>query len=206
MLPEDARLTSEIRCGEVVKVTLAAATALRPQLIVIGAASANGASGVSIADSLSVPVLIARRPTSGEAIVVASDAKSEAMPVLGAARRILNARGGSITLFHAARGGSGRTRMSWSTGRGFDRFTCARFLALQHLASDEEVRILVGEADDRADAITQVADDTRADVVAVGYRQQPSVGCSRRRTTREVIDRCSCSVLVVPMARDPEME
>jgi nucleotide-binding universal stress UspA family protein len=205
LLPEHACVTSEIRRGDLVKVALAAGTELRPHLIVIGM-NVSGTSGVSIADALSAPVLIARRPTQSNGIVVASDVKSEAMPVLGAARRTLGARGHAITLFHAACGDNGRCMLLSSIDkRGFDRFACARLLALQQLAIDDEVRIMVSEEGDKVDAITHLAEDAQADVVAVGFRQRPTFGRPERRTAQDVIDRCSCSVLVVPMARDPEI-
>ena len=203
LLPDRASVTSEIRRGELVKVALAAGTTLRPRLIVIGM-NVSGTSGVAIADALSAPVLIARRPTRSNGVVVASDVKSEAMPVLGAARRILGARGDTFTLFHAACGDSGRCMLLPSIDeRGFDRSACARLLALRQLTLDD-VHIVVGEGGDRVDAITHLADDAQADVVAVGYRQRATFGRPRRRTAHGVIDRCSCSVLVVPMARDPE--
>jgi nucleotide-binding universal stress UspA family protein len=205
LLPDHASVTSEIRRGGVVKVALAAGTALRPHLIVLGV-NVSGSSGVAIADAFSAPVLIARPPARNGGVVVASDVKSEEMPVLGVARRILGARGNSITLFHAACGDDGR-RMRLSAGdeRGFEEVSCARLRALRQLAIDDDVRIVVGAAGDKVDAIAHLADDAHADVVAVGFRQRPTFGRPQRRTAQDVIDRCSCSVLVVPMARDPEI-
>ena len=206
LLPDHCSVTSEIRRGDLVKAAIAAGTELRPHLIVIGVNSATGVGGVAIADALSAPVLMARMSTKRNGIVVASDVKSETMPVLGAARGILGARGEPITLFHAACGDNGRCMLLSSIGdRGFDRFACARLLALRQLAFDDDVSIVVGEAGDRVDGITHLADNTQADVVAVGYRQRPTFGRPPHRTARDVIDRCRCSVLVVPMARDPEI-
>lgn len=203
VLPSGQSLVSEVRSGRIDSVALAAATEVRPSMIVIGSPG-TGQEMVAIADALALPLLVARPPTRSSRAIAATDVRHELTPVLGVARRILGPSHGVITLFHASTP-SCRHRRPPVDAR-FDQATCDRLLMLYQLGPDtEHVRIRVSEGSEPVRAILEFADRNDVDVVTVGYRQQPSFARVRHHTTARIIDGATCSVLVAPFARDQEL-
>ncbi|MBA3452544.1 MAG: universal stress protein [Deltaproteobacteria bacterium] len=210
VLVRHPRLTGETRIGSAAATAIEAGTELCPSLVVLGDLRHAGATAVTIADALGVPVLVARPRSRSERLVVATDLRRASRPMIAAGRRYIRARGGSFTVLHVAAPAardeaSGFIPLHDVAPRTLDRAGRERIAQLRELGEEgPDLAIMIGASGDPGAAIVAYAMDTDTDVLAVGYAQRASFGSPPHHTTAEIVDQARCSILVVPLARELE--
>jgi nucleotide-binding universal stress UspA family protein len=212
VLVKPPRLTGETRIGSLAEASIDAGTELCPSLVVLGDVPHAGRTAVTIADALGVPVLVARMRSLSARLVVATDLRRASRPMIAAGRRYVRPRSGSITVLHmaspAARDAAPRfVPLHEVDDRTLDRTCGDRISQLRELGQDgPDLAIVIGSSRDPAGGVAAYVTETDADVLAVGYAQRASFGSRPHRTTAQIIDHTRCSVLVVPLARELEID
>ena len=190
-------LEIDVQVGSVTAVAIAAGLRHRPAMVVVGAgAGVDGHVAVAIANAIECPVFVVRgEPRSGP-IVAATNMVYLRYPVLAAAARLARAASQSTTFLHAAASPP-------FAGRLADDAALAKRARLRTLAGwvGTEADAMVVRSESILDTIVDVAVSLDADVVSIGARRHTWFEGLRASVAIEIIDRCPCSVLVVPVVR-----
>jgi nucleotide-binding universal stress UspA family protein len=190
-------LDIDVQVGSVTAVAIAAGLQHRPAMVVVGAgAGADGHVAVAIANALECPVFVARgEPRSGP-IVAATNMVYLRYPVLAAAARLARAVSKPATFLHTAASSPFAYRLA-------DDVAIAKRARLRALAGwvGTEADAMVVRSESILDTIVDVAVSQDADVVSIGSRRHTWFERLRDNVAIEIVDRCPCSVLVVPVVR-----
>lgn len=193
------------RTGEFVEQVAEHARELGASLIVIPPDASSGEAVTALAHAAQVPVLVAREPTLGDAIVAATDLEDCSYPVLVTAIQLSRRLGAPLVALHNLRPISVLNAVDLVLSS--PTRSVRTFADLQQGRLEQAVRILPGHAvprladeADPVEAILREADRADVDLIAVGTRPHRWLGrLWRRRVPVRVIDRARCSVLVVPI-------
>ena len=196
-LPVSVPLDIDVQVGSVTAVAIAAGLRYRPAMVVVGAgAGANGHVAVAIANALECPVFVARGELRSGPIVAATNMKHLRYPVLAAAAHLARAVSKPTTLLH-------RAASPPFAGELAEDAAIAKRARLRTLAgwAGTEADAMVVRSESTLDTIVDVAVSQDADVVSIGSRRHPWFERLRDSVAIEIVDRCPCSVLVVPVVR-----
>ena len=176
---------------------IAAARAVQPALVVVPyIESYDGALITRIVRETTLPVLASRCRGETDAIVAATDLSDGRYPVLREGLRIARGQVAPITFIHNVVPDA----FSSAAHRLFSRSVMS-LDDIDRQLNARCVRITTNRTHS-ADAILQVAEDQRADLIVVGAHLKPRYERSRRRVSvgSQVIERAGGSVLVVPVS------
>jgi nucleotide-binding universal stress UspA family protein len=197
-------LDIDVQVGSVTAVAIAAGLRHRPAMVVVGVvAGADGHVAVAIANALECPVFVVRgEPRSGP-IVAATNMMYLRYPVLAAAARLARAVSKPATFLHAASPSPLAGLDPVGVRRLADDATTAKHARLRRLAGwvGTEADAMVVRSEFILDTIVDVAVCQDADVVSIGSRRHTWFERLRDSAAIEIVDRCPCSVLVVPVVR-----
>ena len=201
-------LDVELRFGKLCEVASQAATEHCADLVVLSPdAGGTGSVASTIAECTRVPVLVARDPHPDGPIVAATNLIDRRYPVLTASRDLARTLHKRATFFHNAipippGGYFAAIGAGVPMGRpGSDIGMAHQPLArLRALTDGTDANVVVARSPATLDALLAVARERDADIVTVGQRRRSWLArLMGRGFTRELVDRCPRSVLVIPV-------
>jgi nucleotide-binding universal stress UspA family protein len=195
----DVAIETNVRVGAAISVAIAAGLECRPALVVMSPdAGGCGHAAAAIANALEIPVFVARTPRAAGPIVAATNMTHLRYPVLAAGAGLARVLAKPVTFVHNTSPSSGSAR--YDLAEGALAVTHARLRALAGQA-DAKASALVTRTESVVDTILDLARRQQADVVSIGSRRRSWFERFRNNVAVEIVDRCACSVLVVPVER-----
>jgi nucleotide-binding universal stress UspA family protein len=201
-----------IRSGNLGDVAIEIGAARHAALVVVSPdAGGDGDTAIAIGDALRIPVLVARELRPDGPVIAATDMSHLEYPVLKVSWELARRLHKSITFFHSAMpaslltlnpiGGPVSYLGSSALSGLSDEVVAAKLSRLHELAAGaDDVEAVVARSRAPLDGILKIAHDRGADIVTVGHRRHSWLG--RRfegRLSEKLADRCSHSVLIVPV-------
>lgn len=181
-----------VRSGSVANVAIESARTTRPAVVVLSPdAGASGRAAIAISSTLGVRVLVVRAPRAARPVIAATDMRHANFPVLAASCDLARRLGKATTFFH-----NDNELLEGTPSE-------SRLARLQEIAASASIEVdaIVVRSPGTLDSILRLADLADADVVSIGTRPRPwhaRLGLAPGLPER-IVDRCNCSVYVVPM-------
>lgn len=196
----------ELRVGDFVDETSGHALELGAELVVVPAAEGPiGDLVTSLARAARAPVLVARAPTSGEAIVAASDLNDHTYPVLTRAAELGVQLEAPVVATHNV------PPMTWATDpveprhvtlSATEALTAARYERLRKVAATlgDHTEAAMLHASSSTQAVLELARQRDADLLVVGTRDWSLSGkLTGGNFAATIVQNSRRSVLVVPI-------
>lgn len=190
--------------GSVTGVAIANGIVRRPAIVVLSPdAGGDGYTAVAIANVLGVPVLVARATPSRGPVVAATSMTHSKFPVLAAAARLARQLVTPAAFVHNAFPYPFAGVDPIATQPRADDGAKTNLATLRGLAGrfGEDIEAIVVRSHSVLDAIVGIAETHQAGVVAIGSPRRKWFDRHRSKLTEELVDRCPCSVFVVPVPR-----
>lgn len=184
--------------GHLVHAAIQRACEIGARIVVLPAEVGQSGSCVSaIAASSGVPVLVARTPTSGDAIVAATSLRDPRLPVVRRAADMIDRFETTLVCVHDLEG--------TTTGPEIERRRCLLATALEPLAISRE--LVIDYEPEPADAVLAAARERDADMIVVGVPRKTWLEILQHPTVASrVVASARRSVLLVPLTSTPRTE